>query len=109
MWANSFISADLEESILYSENNYKKYERYAVNIVLNNCKNNLQEALGNQDCNQINSSCIYSNIESAWQHFILQLVSIILNLEKKRFQGIPPANSSNKSAGFQYIKNISVI
>ena len=108
-WADSFIPADLEESILYPENDHEEHEGYAVDIALDNCENDLQEALGDQDCNQINSGCVYSDIESARQHPTLQLVSAILNLEKERFQGTPPANSSNEGAGPQYIEDIPVI
>ena len=108
-WADSFIPTDLEELIVYSENDHEEHERYAIDIALDNCENDLQEALDDQDCNQINSGCIYSDIESAQQHSTLQLVSIILNLEKEQFQQNSSANFSNETSDLQYIENISVI
>ena len=43
-WADNFISSDLENSIIQNQDNSKKHENYIIDIEIENCKNNLQEA-----------------------------------------------------------------
>ena len=47
LWADNFISNDLENSIIQSQDNNKKCKSYVADIEIENCKNNLQETLDN--------------------------------------------------------------
>jgi hypothetical protein len=107
-WAESFIPNDLEDSIVHCEDDREEREGYAADIGVDNCENDLQEALDDQTSDPISTGCVYSDVESTRKCPELLKISAILNLEKERFERCP-ANSGSGDQAAQYVEDIPVI
>ncbi len=108
LWADNFISSDLENSIVQNQDDSKKCESYIADIEIKNFENDMQEALDDQLTDSISTGCVYSNVRSSWWLSELQHILIILNLEREWFEG-NSASSSSKSCIFCYIDDVLMI
>ena len=108
LWADNFIPSDLENSIVQSQDDSEEREGYVADIGIENCENDMQEALDDQSTDSISTGCVYSDVESSWCCSELQHVLAILNLQREWFEK-DSAKSSSQDHISCYIDDVSVI
>lgn len=82
-WENKFISFGITENMIYCNFNYYKRVSYVVDLCDSNNENNLDVAIADTGIEEdnINSGCVYSNINNLWQNLTLQLLFAIGNIK----------------------------
>jgi hypothetical protein len=107
-WPDTFIPAELQDSIVHAEDDRDEREGYAVDIATDEYENDLQGVIPNELDNPIGTGCVYSDVESARQHPTLQLISTIMTLERDRLEHEAAASATNP-APLHYVEDILVI
>jgi len=107
-WADSFIPSDLENSIVQGQDDSEEREGYVADIGIENCENDMQEALDDQPTDPISTGCVYSDVGLSRRLPELRHVLAVLNLERERFEG-NSASSSSEGRTSCYIDDVPVI
>lgn len=82
-WEDKFIPSDIMDNIIYCNFNHHECEGYAADLYDSNYENNPDVAITGTSIvrNDINTSCIYSDIDDGWQNLTLRLLSTITNIK----------------------------
>lgn len=79
-----FIPANILSQMLQCNNNNQEKKGYTTYLKINNFENNLYYTVNNTGISDssILNGCLYTNIDSTWEHLTIKLISAIYNYRK---------------------------